>query len=97
MLKNIIVYDNNIVNICFKEKAKKDNGEMRAKRAENFRLRGGTKVTVGVDSKFWGWGGTGLHGGDNPLMGVGPPHPPHIGKPWIHEEKRDKEERKSMC
>ena len=53
MLKNSIVYDNNIVNICFKVKAKKDNGQMRAKRAENFRLRGGTKVTVGVDSKFW--------------------------------------------
>ena len=31
MLKNSIVYDNNIVNICFKVKAKKDNGEMRAK------------------------------------------------------------------
>ena len=58
MLKNSIVYDNNIVNICFKVKSKKDNGQMRAKRAENFRSRGGTKVTVGVDSKFWGWGGT---------------------------------------
>ena len=65
MLKNSIVYDNNIVNICFKVKAKKDNGQMRAKRAKNFRSRGGTKVMVGVDSKFWGWG-------DNPLMGVGP-------------------------
>ena len=42
MLKNIIVYeyDNNIVNICFKVKAKKDNGQTRAKRAENSRLRG---------------------------------------------------------
>ena len=49
MLKNSIVYDNNIVNICFKVKSKKDNGQMRAKRAENFRSRGGTKVTVGVD------------------------------------------------
>ena len=55
MLKNIIVYDNNIVNICLKVKAKKDNWQMHAKRAKNFRLRGGTKVTVGVDSKFWGW------------------------------------------
>ena len=80
MLKNSIVYDNNIVNICFKVKSKKDNGQMRAKRAENFRLRGGTKVTVGVDSKFWGWGGTGLHGGDNPLMGVGPPPSPPYWK-----------------
>ena len=49
MLKNSIVYDNNIVNICFKVKAKKDNGQMRAQRAENLRSRGGTKVTVGVD------------------------------------------------
>ena len=48
MLKNSIVYDNNIVNICFKVKAKKDKGQMRAKRAESFRSRGGTKVTVGV-------------------------------------------------
>ena len=32
MLKNSIVYDNNIVNICFKVKAKKDNGQMRAKK-----------------------------------------------------------------
>ena len=43
MAQNSIVYDNNIVNICFKVKAKKDNGEMRAKRAENIRLRGGPK------------------------------------------------------
>ena len=56
MLKNSIVNDNNIVNICFKVKAKKDYGEMRAKRAENFR-------------NFR------LRGGDNPLMGVGPPPP----------------------
>ena len=49
MLKNSIVYDNNIVNICFKVKAKKDNSQMRAQRAENLRSRGGTKVTVGVD------------------------------------------------
>ena len=49
MLKNSIVYDNNIVNICFKVKAKKDNGQMRAESAKNFRLRGGTKVTVGWD------------------------------------------------
>ena len=56
MLKNSIVYDKNIVNICFKVKAKKDNGQMRAKRAGNFRLRGGTNVTAGGDSKIWGWG-----------------------------------------
>ena len=48
MLKNIIVYDNNIVNICFKVKAKKDNGQMRAKRAENSRLRGGGQSHSGV-------------------------------------------------
>ena len=53
MLKNSIVYDNNIVNICFKVKAKKYNGQMRAKCAENFRSRWGTKVTIGWDSKFW--------------------------------------------
>ena len=69
MLKNSIVHDNNIVNICFKVKAKKDNGQMRA----------------------WGWtknfgegGGTGLHGGDNPLMGMGPPH---TGKPCPPHDK----------
>ena len=28
MLKNIIVYDNNIVSICFKVKGKKDNSQM---------------------------------------------------------------------
>ena len=78
MLKNIIVYDNNIVNICFKMKAKKDNGQMCAKLAENFRSRGGTIVTV--DSKFWGWGGQVSMGWDNPLMGVGPPHPPPYWK-----------------
>ena len=33
----MIVYDNNIVNICFEVKAKKDNGQMRTKRAKNFR------------------------------------------------------------
>ena len=37
MLKNSIVYDNNIVNICFKLKVKKDNDEMGAKRTNNFR------------------------------------------------------------
>ena len=31
--------------------------------------------------KNFGMGGTGPHGGDNPLMGGGPPHPPHIGQP----------------
>ena len=78
MLKNSIVSDNNIVNICFKVKAKKDNSQMRAERSENFRLRGGTNVTVGGDSKFWGWGGQVFMGGGQPLDGVGyPPIPPH--------------------
>ena len=40
MLKNIIVNDNNIVNICFEVKAKKDNGQMRVKHAKIFRSRG---------------------------------------------------------
>ena len=69
MLKNTIVYDNNIVNICFKVKAKKDNSQMRTKRAENFRLRGGPKSR-------WGWTQNFGDGGDNPLMGVGPPPSP---------------------
>ena len=74
MSKNSIVYDNNIVNICFKVKAKKDNGQLRAERAENIRLRGGgTKVTVGVDSKFWGWGGDRSPWGGQPLDGGGSP------------------------
>ena len=47
MLKNRIVYDYNIVNICFKGKAKKDYVQMRVKCAENFRLRGGTNVNCG--------------------------------------------------
>ena len=68
MLKNSIVYDNNIVNICFKVKAKKDNRQMRAERAENFRSRWGGTLNFGDG------GGTGLHGGDNPIS-------PHIGKP----------------
>ena len=37
----------------------------------------------GGDSKFGGWGGTGPHGGGQPLDGVGsPPIPPHTGQPW---------------
>ena len=61
---------------------------MCAKRAENFRLRGGTNVTVGGDSKFWGWGGTGPHGGGQALDGVGsPPIPPHTGQPCIPQNK----------
>ena len=48
--------------------------------------------------KFWGWRGTGPHGGDNPWMGWGPPH---TGQPcgrgevkptaalWIRVEKDD--------
>ena len=83
MLKNSIVYDNNIVNICFKVKAKKDNGQMRAKRANNFRSRGGPKSWWGWTKNFGDGGGTGLHGGgDNQLMGVGPPPiPPILGNP----------------
>ena len=46
---------------------------MHAKRAENFRSRGGTKSRWGGTKNF-GDGGTGLHGGgDNPLMGGVPP------------------------
>ena len=76
MLQNSIVYDNNIVNICFQMKANKDNGQMQAKRAENFRSRGGTKVTVGVTQNFGDGGGQVSMGEDNPLMGVGPPPSP---------------------
>ena len=54
-------------------KGKNDNHEMRAKRAENFRLRGGTNVTVGGDSKFWGWGGQVFMGGTTPGWGRVPP------------------------
>ena len=49
--------DNNIVNICFKVRAKKDNGQMRAKRAENFRLRGGDQSHGGGGLKILGMGG----------------------------------------
>ena len=78
MLKNSIVYDNNIVNICFKVKGKKENGQMRAERAENFRLRGGPKSRWGWTQNFGdGWGQVSM-GGDNPLMGVSPPPIPTI-------------------
>ena len=81
MLKNSIVYDNNIVNICFKVKANKDNGQMHAKRAENFRTRGGDQCHLGGDSKFWGWGGDRSSWGDNPWMGGSPPSPPILDNP----------------
>ena len=86
MLKNIIVYDNNIVNICFKVKAKKDNGQMRAKRAENFRLRGGPKSRWGWTQNF-GDGGDRSPWGGQPLDGGGsPPHPlPILGNPAAWE------------
>ena len=85
MLNNIIVYDNNKGKICFKVKVKKDNGHMCAKRAEHFRSRGGgPKSRWGWTQNFGDGGGTGLHGGDNPLMGVGPPIPPPIlGNPGL--------------
>ena len=55
--------------------------ELRAKRAENFSPGGGTKLLMGGDSKFFGWGGTGLDGGGLPLDGGGSPPSPHIGQP----------------
>ena len=44
---------------------------MWAQRAENFPEVGGTEVRMGGDQNFWGWGGTGLDGGDKVLMGGG--------------------------
>ena len=69
---------NNIVNICFKVEAKKDNGQMRAKRAENFRSRG-DQSHGGGGLNILGMGGTGLHGVGQPLDGGGspPPCPPY--------------------
>ena len=84
MLKNSIVYDNNIVNICFKVEEKKDNGKMRAKRVENFRSRGGPKSRWGWTQNFGDGGDRSPWGGDNPLMGLGPPH---TGKPWRFLER----------
>ena len=73
MLKNSIVYDNNIVNICFKVKAKKNKSEISE--------RGGGQNILGM-------GGTGLRGGNNPLMGVGPPPiPPILGNPAMASYK----------
>ena len=43
---------------------------------------GGTNVKMGGDKNIWGWGGTGLHGGDRVLMGLGPPPiPPLVENP----------------
>ena len=61
----------------------KNNGIAREARRKFF-ARGGTKLLMGGDSKFFGWGGTGLDGGGLPLYGGGsPPIPPHIGQPWL--------------
>ena len=82
MLKNSIVYDNNIVNICFKVKAKKDNGQMRAPEISD--RGGGPKSRWGWTKNFGDGGGQVSMGGDNPLMGVGPPpSPPILGNPVI--------------
>ena len=43
-------------------------------------VRGGTKVSVG-GLKILGMGGTGLSGGDNPLMGGSPNPPPILDSP----------------
>ena len=51
---------------------------MRAKRAKNFRSRGGPKSRWGWTQNFGDGGDRSPWGGDNPLMGVGPPHPPPI-------------------
>ena len=83
LLKKIIVYDNIIVNICFKVKAKKDNGQMRVKRTKNFRSRGDQNHGGGGLKILEIGGGQVSIGGDNPLMGVGPPPSPHIGKPCL--------------
>ena len=45
-----------------------------------FQIEGGTNVTVGGTQNF-GDGGTGPHGGEQPLDGVG--SPPHTGQPWV--------------
>ena len=67
MLKNSIVYDTNIVNICFKMKTKKDNGEMCAQRPKNFRSRGGVPKSRWVWTKNFG--------------DVGDRSPPILGNP----------------
>ena len=82
MLKNSIVYDNNIVNICFKVKAKKVNGQMREAPRKS-QIEGGDQSHGGGGLKILGMGGDrSPWGGDNPLMGVGPPpSPPILGNP----------------
>ena len=55
----------------------KNNGIAREARRKFF-TRGGTKLLMGGDSKFFGWGGTGFDGGGLPLNGGGPPPSPPI-------------------
>ena len=44
--------------------------------------QGGDLAIHGGDRKFFGWGGTGLDGGGQPLHGVwSPPIPPMLGTP----------------
>ena len=49
LFKNIILYDNNIINVSLQSKVKKETKRMGAKCTKNFRSRGGTNVMVGRD------------------------------------------------
>ena len=61
-----------------------ENHQLRAKRAEKFQIEGGTNVTMGGDSKFWGWGRQVFRGGTTPGWGRVPhPTPPHTGQPCM--------------
>ena len=73
------IYLNTVVIwICFISMQRYKRSIECARSARKFLSRGGTKVGMGGYSKFWGWGGTGLHGGVQPLDGGGsPPIPPH--------------------
>ena len=55
-----------------------------ARSARKISVRGGSKVRMGGEGQFFGWGGTGLDGGGLPLDGGGsPPIPPHSGQPCM--------------
>ena len=71
MLKNSIVYDNNIVNICFKMKAKK----ISVQGGDQCHGGGGLKILgMGGDRSPWGW--------TTPRWGwVPPPIPPILENP----------------
>ena len=77
----MVYQHNNVMNWSLNQLAMflfhKDMREARRK----FLARGGDKSAHGGDSKFFGWGGTALDGGDYPLKGGVPPIPPLVESP----------------